>query len=509
MIDIFIPYYGDPAYLRLAVHSVLDQTDRDWRLVILDDNPPDVDDELAGWLAALGDDRIEYIRNGEHLGVSRAFQRCADLAQAHHVTILGCDDLLHPRYVEVVRRGHRRNPGADAVQPRVRVIDSDGEPSSPLGDRVKKALEPRGGGDHVLTGEQLATSLLRGAWHYFPAICWNRNALRRHGFRAGYETTPDLVLLLEIAVSGGAFVLLGETAFCYRRHAASASSVSARRVTRFEEESAVFGEFARRCHDLDWTAATRAARWHVTSRLHTALHAVSAYRHGRRDIARTLARIALTRTVAGTAPEPLGDTRDVAYAKRLNAGARWKRILRVQAPYEWNLRRYRLGRTLDVGCGVGRNLRNLPAESIGVDHNEHAIELARGAGLHALTIQEWNARGFADHSFDSLLLAHVVEHMDRARALDLLRAYTRFVRPGGKVLIICPQERGFASDPTHVEYFAAADLTGLARSAGLTVTSARSFPFPARVGRVFYANETVVLARTPTTPYAGSAGSAS
>ena len=40
------------------------------------------------------------------------------------------------------------------------------------------------------------------------------------------------------------------------------------------------------------------------------------------------------------------DTSGDEYAARLESlsGARWKRILNVQLPYQWNLRRQRLGR---------------------------------------------------------------------------------------------------------------------------------------------------------------------
>ena len=41
-----------------------------------------------------------------------------------------------------------------------------------------------------------------------------------------------------------------------------------------------------------------------------------------------------------------------------------RRMLPTQAPYRWNLRRLRLGRVLDVGCGVGRNLRNCAPGSV-------------------------------------------------------------------------------------------------------------------------------------------------
>ena len=72
-------------------------------------------------------------------------------------------------------------------------------------------------------------------------------------------------------------------------------------------------------------------------------------------------------------------TADDDYARRLVGleGARWKRLLNVQAPYRWNLRRHRLGRTLDIGCGIGRNLSALDPGSVGVDHNELSVRTAR------------------------------------------------------------------------------------------------------------------------------------
>lgn len=185
------------------------------------------------------------------------------------------------------------------------------------------------------------------------------------------------------------------------------------------------------------------------------------------------------------------------YAERLVAlsNARWRRLLDVQAPYRWHLRHHRLGRTLDIGCGIGRNLVNLDDGSVGVDHNEKCVDVARARGCRAFTPEEWQQSDFnRTGHYDALLLAHVVEHMTRDEARDLLTAYLPALRHGGKVLFICPQERGYRSDPTHVEFVTGQDLVDLATSVSLQPERPRSFPLPRWAGRVFPYNEFTLVA---------------
>lgn len=196
----------------------------------------------------------------------------------------------------------------------------------------------------------------------------------------------------------------------------------------------------------------------------------------------------------------MGDTSDQTYTERLRArsGARWKGVLDVQAPYRWNLRRQGLGRTLDIGCGIGRNLANLSDGSVGVDHNPTSVAECRARGLAAFTSDEWESERRSATPFDSLLLAHVVEHMTIDEGREVLRSYLRDLRPGGTVFFICPQERGYSSDETHVSWMDGERLTDLARDVGLVPELWRSFPFPRAVGRFFTYNEFTLLARSPT-----------
>ncbi|WP_111766199.1 class I SAM-dependent methyltransferase [Nakamurella deserti] len=205
---------------------------------------------------------------------------------------------------------------------------------------------------------------------------------------------------------------------------------------------------------------------------------------------------------ATDAPAGAPATADRDYAERLERlqGKWWKKLLRVQLPWQLHLRALRLGRTLDVGCGTGRNLGNLPAGSVGVDHNPHSVAVARAAGGDAHTDVEF----FADPAmsapggFDALLAAHLVEHLTPAEARTVLGSYLPALRPGGRLVLFTPQERGYASDPTHVVFSGFDELTALCADLGLQVARRYSFPFPRWTGKLFVYNEFVVIARVPT-----------
>jgi len=119
-------------------------------------------------------------------------------------------------------------------------------------------------------------------------------------------------------------------------------------------------------------------------------------------------------------------------------------------------------------------------------------------GYDAYTVKEFMDGELAvPGSFDGLLVAHVVEHMERQQALQLLRDYLPFVRPGGRVFLVCPQERGYASDPTHIWFAQGSDLGDLVETLGLAVERSFSFPFPRKAGKLFIYNEFCVTARVP------------
>ena len=273
-IDIMMPFYGDPVLFQAAVASVLAQTDRDWRLVVIDDVYPD--SAPGQWVSSLGDERIEYVRNEANLGVSGNFSKAVHLVTADYFVLMGCDDLMEPGYVAAMRAAIDAHPGASYVQPAVTVIDDLGSPSLPLADRVKGWYRPDRPQATVLRGQELAISLLRGNWTYFPSICWRTEAVRRHGFDPSFDVVLDLALQLDIVLDGGELVVLPERIFRYRRHAGSVSSWSAQDGSRFDEERAFFLDVKRRLRVRGWKRAARVASVHFSSRLNAVTRLPSA-----------------------------------------------------------------------------------------------------------------------------------------------------------------------------------------------------------------------------------------
>lgn len=195
----------------------------------------------------------------------------------------------------------------------------------------------------------------------------------------------------------------------------------------------------------------------------------------------------------------INDTRDKKYAEYLigaqNSG--WKSALDVQRPYQNYLKKLDLGDTLDIGCGVGRNLKTLSEKSVGIDHNKFMISHLKDNGFNAFTTDEFD--GIIDqyqNYFDSILIAHVIEHLSIEDAKSLINKYRRSLKKQGNILIICPQIKGFGKDSTHVQFHNLETISDLLESMDLRVRIKKSFPFPEFVGRYFAPNEYWVLAST-------------
>lgn len=279
-LEIFVPFWGDPSLLYATVDSVIAQRDGDWRLTVIDDCYPDK--SVAGHIEGIHDERIAYVRNEINLGITENYREAIRRATTEYIVILGCDDLLHPDYLTVIRRTIAAVPHADVIQPGVVVIDEHGRVIAPLVDKVKQGvLAPRGhDGIAVLTGQGMATSLIRGDWLYWPSLAFRTDTLKRIDFRDGLPIIQDLALLMDIAFEGGTLAYNPTTVFSYRRHGGSASQKTLLDGRRFRDERTYYAQARGLAISHGWRRTAITARIRLMSRLHGVAEIPGVLRHG-------------------------------------------------------------------------------------------------------------------------------------------------------------------------------------------------------------------------------------
>lgn len=93
---------------------------------------------------------------------------------------------------------------------------------------------------------------------------------------------------------------------------------------------------------------------------------------------------------------------------------------------------------LDVGCGYGRKmewLRELGIKATGVDINPVHVQAVRETGMHAVSIDEFDA---SDTLYDGMLMSHIIEHFTPDSLLDFLNHYLARLKIGGYLVITTP-----------------------------------------------------------------------
>jgi glycosyltransferase involved in cell wall biosynthesis len=268
-LDIFIPYWGDPDYMKETVNSVLAQDSSDWLLTVVDDAYPGR--EIRDFMAGIRDPRVKYIRKDENAGITENYRSCVAMATEELMVILGCDDVLLPNYVTTILDAHEHYPVAALIQPGVQVIDENGKVALTLVDTVKqKFIKPRSGGRQLVSGEAVAANLMHGDWLYWPSLAFRTEKIRKVDFRDGFPIIQDLALIMDMIYNGDQLLIEPTVCFQYRRHSNSASSAKLVDGSRFTGEREYFAVSAAQAQELGWNKAARSARLRLTSRAHAA-----------------------------------------------------------------------------------------------------------------------------------------------------------------------------------------------------------------------------------------------
>lgn len=87
-----MPNYNKVKYIREAIQSVLNQSIKDWELIIVDDASSD--DSVKEISKFLHDERIKFFQNEYNIGVEQTLVKAVNKSNSEWILILGSDDVL-------------------------------------------------------------------------------------------------------------------------------------------------------------------------------------------------------------------------------------------------------------------------------------------------------------------------------------------------------------------------------------------------------------------------------
>jgi glycosyltransferase involved in cell wall biosynthesis len=206
-VSVGLPVYNAERYLRVAIESILNQTLRDWELVICDNASTDGTEAICREYAAR-DPRIRYHRLPANIGAANNFRRVFELSRGRYFKWIACDDTCEPAFLERCKRVLDESPDTVLCSTKASIIDQDGRLIERYADR-QDLPQARASDRFIVSRDQ-------DGWCIAVYGLMRADVLRRTAVMGNYAGS-DVVLLAEISLHGR-FAELPEYLLSRRSH---------------------------------------------------------------------------------------------------------------------------------------------------------------------------------------------------------------------------------------------------------------------------------------------------
>lgn len=142
LISIVLPVYNGEKYLRASIDSIINQTYKEWELLILDDCSTDRTARIANEYAEQ-DSRIKYIRNETNLRLPNNLNKGFSLAKGKYLTWTSDDNKFRPSALESMLCTLKAYSDKDLVYASYQIIDENDNHQQVIKADLK-------GRDHIL-----------------------------------------------------------------------------------------------------------------------------------------------------------------------------------------------------------------------------------------------------------------------------------------------------------------------------------------------------------------------
>ncbi len=213
-VSVLIPLYNTPeSFLRETMDSVLNQTFRDFELLLLNDSPNNT--KLAEIVASYKDERIRYACNERNCGISESRNRLLEMAQGEYIAIQDHDDVSLPERLEKQAAYLDAHPEVGVVGCCVREL--------PSGKRI----------NYPQYDQDIRMGLMWGCVIPHTGAMVRRSVLQRTGikYESMFSPSEDYAFWCRL-IPHTCFHNLQEELVCYRKHAGNTSKYHAGQMVR-------------------------------------------------------------------------------------------------------------------------------------------------------------------------------------------------------------------------------------------------------------------------------------
>lgn len=213
-ISIFLPYYNDEDFIAQTISSILNQTYKDFELVLFNHASTDSSREIAH---SFDDTRIRHIDSCINYGAGSGLNFWNNLSSLHgkYIKIFCADDIMIPTHLEELIDYMENNPEKDfVISSKAQYIDENGNILENAFDHFYK---------HDINNENLRYKLISLYFQSLSIIPWGGALIKKEALNNITQDNSliylfDVTFWLNLLLRDKKIGLIDKSLYFYRKH---------------------------------------------------------------------------------------------------------------------------------------------------------------------------------------------------------------------------------------------------------------------------------------------------
>lgn len=210
-VSVIMPTFNRAVYLPEAINSIIEQSFKDWELIVVDDGSNDSTDILMDYYCNK-DKRIRYIKNDQNMGISYSRNKGVKNAKGKYIAVMDADDVASPNRL---KKSLKSLKDCDCVYSSYLQANENGKVYGVVEAQAPSKLNMK----EILEFQMIPHVTMMGKKELFK-------------YKDEYKTNDDLYLVASLFKHGVIFKKIREPLMIVRYHSKSTSNTKDKEVKK-------------------------------------------------------------------------------------------------------------------------------------------------------------------------------------------------------------------------------------------------------------------------------------